>query len=410
MRTYGQHGWYWTLLAVGYTGLAVSIALISVFLPPLLHQFTDSTILIGFAIGGEGLFALLIPLLIGPFSDQLDSNFGRRRLLMLVGASIAAAGLALVPFMPSYWAVVGVVFAFFVGYYITVTPYRALTSEAVPAGEYGRALSYQQVMRGLGFVIAVALGASLFTVYPDLTFLIGAGLLFLGVATVVWRFKERASRAEQTPYQRQLRTILRALKRGPDVRKSFLASFLFEFTLAGLRTFIVLFFIKGLDTPFYWAGIAIGIVAAANLIAAPFAGYFADRIGIKRLLVGTNLAYGVLLLVPFFIQELWVIFTVLPVGALLGAIVITLSFPLILQIMPGQNEGVYSGLFEFSRGLGVVLGPLVTGAAIAIYELLGGPYDGYPAMWLVLAVASLLAALVLHRIDPAVDSRQAARQ
>lgn len=404
--SYTHRGSRWALLATAYAGLSGGITLITVFLPPLLQRFTDSALLIGLAIGGEGLFALLVPLLIGPFSDRLGKHLHPRRGLMAIGAILAAAGLALAPFMPNYASTVGVVFAFFVGYYIVMTPYRALTSEVVPEAEYGRALSYQQIMRGLGFVLVVAFGAALFEVLAFVSFLIGAGLLLVAVAITIFTIKEPERHPRNITYRDQLGELAKALRRSTDLRKSFLACFLFEFTLAGLRSFIVLFFVVGLGLPFYWAAIGIGIVAVANLVAAPFAGYLADKFGIRRLLLVANAGYAAALIIPFFVPQPWLVFTVLPPAALLGAAIVTLSFPLILQLMPNRNQGGYSGLFEFARGLGVVAGPLVTGGAIQLYALADDQYQGYQAMWLVLSIASALAALVLWRLNPKVDQRK----
>jgi MFS family permease len=175
-------------------------------------------------------------------------------------------------------------------------------------------------------------------------------------------------------------------------------NFLFEFTLAGIRTFIILFFIQGLGLPLSWALVAVGIVAGANLVAAVGGGYLADHLGIRRVLRWSNLAYGLALLIPFFVSELWLVFTFLPVFAVVGAVIVTLGFPLVMEVTPRDKEGTYSALFELARGGGIVLGPVVTGAAIDIYaRVFHGPYEGYPALWLVGGLATLLAWLLLRQ-------------
>lgn len=63
---------------------------------------------------------------------------------------------------------------------------------------------------------------------------------------------------------------------------------------------------------------------------------------------------------------------------------------------PEGEHGALSGLYSTSRGIGIMLGPLLGGAAV---ELLRGPLadtDGYAAMWLV-ASAALLASIPLIR-------------
>ena len=54
------------------------------YLPPVLGQYTTSTSLIGAVLAAEGVFALTLPLVIGPWSDTFHTPLGRRRPFMLV--------------------------------------------------------------------------------------------------------------------------------------------------------------------------------------------------------------------------------------------------------------------------------------------------------------------------------------
>ena len=49
------------------------------YLPPLLGQFTTSATLIALVLAAEGLFAITLPLVIGPWSDTFHTPLGRRR-------------------------------------------------------------------------------------------------------------------------------------------------------------------------------------------------------------------------------------------------------------------------------------------------------------------------------------------
>ena len=50
----------------------------------MLGQYTESTSLIGAVLAAEGIFALTLPLVIGPWSDTFHTPLGRRRRFMLV--------------------------------------------------------------------------------------------------------------------------------------------------------------------------------------------------------------------------------------------------------------------------------------------------------------------------------------
>src|SRR5438132_10988554 len=73
---------FWTL-GLGAFGLAFSITTTAAYLPPHLRHFTDSGTLIGLILGAEGIFALLLSPVIGPWSDTFHTPLGRRRPFML---------------------------------------------------------------------------------------------------------------------------------------------------------------------------------------------------------------------------------------------------------------------------------------------------------------------------------------
>ena len=67
------------ILGLGAFGLAFSITVTAAYLPPLLGEFTGSKTLIALVLGAEGVFALTLPLVIGPWSDHFHTPLGRRR-------------------------------------------------------------------------------------------------------------------------------------------------------------------------------------------------------------------------------------------------------------------------------------------------------------------------------------------
>src|SRR5919112_6271662 len=97
-----RRGLSWTL-GLGAFGLAFSLTTTSAYLPPLLGQFTDSRALIAVVLGSEGIFALTLPLVIGPWSDTFQTPMGRRRPFMLAALGPIGFCLALIAFMPNIW-------------------------------------------------------------------------------------------------------------------------------------------------------------------------------------------------------------------------------------------------------------------------------------------------------------------
>ena len=143
------------ILGLGAFGLAFSLTTTAAYLPPLLGDFTDSTTLIALVLAAEGLFALTLPVVIGPWSDTFHTPLGRRRPFMLVALGPMGFSLALLAFMPSFWTTALMVCAFFFAYYVYEPPYRGLYPDLLPEDRYGSSQSVQHVLRG------IALGAGL---------------------------------------------------------------------------------------------------------------------------------------------------------------------------------------------------------------------------------------------------------
>jgi Na+/melibiose symporter-like transporter len=138
----------WTL-GLGAFGLAFSLTTTAAYLPPLLSRFTDSGGLIGVILGAEGIFALLISPVIGPWSDTFHTPMGRRRPFMLVALPPMGFCLLLMPFMPSLWTTVVIVLGFFFAYYVYEPPYRGLYPDVLPPSVFARSQGVQHFLIGI---------------------------------------------------------------------------------------------------------------------------------------------------------------------------------------------------------------------------------------------------------------------
>lgn len=79
-------------LTAGTLGSSAGQTVMVALLPVLLAEYAPSAVWIGFAIGGEGIFALLVPYWIGALSDHLPARlarrFGRRTLFQIGRAHV----------------------------------------------------------------------------------------------------------------------------------------------------------------------------------------------------------------------------------------------------------------------------------------------------------------------------------
>jgi len=386
------------LLGLPTFGLAFGISLLTTYGPVILIHLTRSPTAVGALIGGEGAFALVVPLAAGAISDRLPpSPLGRRFPFILLGAPVAATGLALLPFTSSIGVAGAAVLVFFVGYYVYYPPYRALYADLLPRTLYARAQAGQAIARGAGLGVALLAGGLLLGLWQPLPFLIAAGILAATTIALLPVFRlESECRNSTLPYRP---ASLRGILREPKLRVFAAVNALWEFSFAGLKSFIVLYVVRGLGRSPAVASAVIAVVAVAYVAGAPLAGWLAEHYGLLPVLRVTSLVYGAGLLVGAVPHTLTPLLIGLPVVALAGAVVLTLPQALAFTLAPPGSEGAAAGLQDFSRGLGVVLGPVAVGAVIGVSRSFFSSTHGYAAMWLVIGVPVLLAAMLLNRLS-----------
>ncbi len=386
-------------LALPTFALALGISVLTTYAPLLLGEATSSAGAIGIAVGAEGAFALFLPLLVGSLSDRTQSRFGRRIPYALIGVPLLVAPLVILPFAHGYAETVALVSLFFVGYHVYYPPYQALFAELVPASHQGRAQGWQGVMRGLGLGVALVAGGLLLSVWTPLPFFLAAGAAVLATVVLVRevRGKERKAPAP-APAERPKAGpgVFQLVRERSDVRAFVAANALWELSFMGLKTFIVLFVVKGLGESVGTASAVIGVVAGAYVIASFGAGRLADAVGIHRLMRISIWVYGVGLLVGAGLGSLDSFLIGLPFIALAGAVVMTLPYGILVGMTPAGAEGALTGLFAFSRALGAVVGPIVVGVAIDVLAPVFPSTNGYGAMWVAIGAPILLSLPFLN--------------
>ena len=387
------------LLALGLPtfGLAFAISVLTTYGPIVLIRLTDSPSQVGALIGAEGAFALVVPLLSGALSDRLPGSPARRRLpFLLAGAPFAVTGVVALPFGDSVAIASACVLAFFIGYYLYYPPYRALYADLLPRSTYARAQASQAVLRGVGLGAALIAGGMLLPVWTPLPFVLAAAAVVVATIGVL-----PVLRTDATSSNRVIPSIavsLRTLLQSNAIRRFGVANTLWEFSFAGLKSFIVLYIVRGLGRSASLASAVIAVVAIAYIVAAPLAARLAERYGLVRVIRVSALVYGTGLAAGVFAASLTPLVIGLPFVALAGAIMMTLPQALAFTLAPEGSAGATAGLVDFSRGIGVVLGPIVVGAVIQAFHGVLGSTHGYAAMWPVIGAPVLASVLLLRRL------------
>jgi MFS family permease len=405
-----RRGLVW-LLGLGAFGLAFSITTTAAYLPPVLAEFTDSQTVIAAVLAAEGIFALTIPLVVGPWSDTFLTPMGRRRPFMLAAIGPMAFCLALVAFMPNVWTTLLIVMGFFFAYYVYEPPYRGLYPDVLHEDVFGRSQGVQHILRGIAIGIALVGGGFLFKVWDPAPFLLAA-VVTVGACGAVVRWV-REEPGQERPVYKGIRAYVRMswdiFLHLPNVRMFLFAMACWEGTFAALRTFVVLYITDGLDQSLTVSSLVLLVVAGGYTIAAVLAGPVGDRFGIARVVFWAALVYGSGLLIGGFAQSWkdWYYAIIFPV-AVAGGMVMTLSWALLFKLMPAEQRGAISGIATTTKGWALIGGPLVAGILIDAL----GPHlqatEGYQVLWPFCAVLVLASVPIVARVWRTAESTMAA--
>jgi MFS family permease len=394
-----QRRLFW-ILGFGAFGLAFSITTTAAYLPPLLHRFTDSGTLIGLVLGAEGVFALLLSPVIGPWSDSFHTPLGRRRPFMLAALGPLGFCLLLMAFMPNLWTTTLIVLAFFFAYYVYEPPYRGLYPDLLPPETYGRAQGVQHVLRGIALGAALVGGGFLLKAWHAAPFVLAAFVTTAACAAPILLIREDGGHGRVFEGVRAyFRRSWSILKEQREVRRFLLANAAWEGTFAAARTFVVLYVIDGLHQSKAISSALLGAVATGYVIAAVLASKLGDRFGIARVIFWSSVVYGSGFLVAGIATTWhdWYFALIVPVSVA-GGLVMTLAWGLLFKLMPEEHRGAVSGLATTTKGLGLLLGAPIAGAAIDIARPYLDATDGYQILWPVCGIPILAALPIVYRM------------
>lgn len=397
---------FWKL-GFGAFGLAFSITTISVALPPLLSKFTNSGSLIGLAIGAEGLFALTLSPVVGPWSDSFHTPLGRRRPFMLVGLGPMAFCLLLIPFMPNLWTAVILVLGFYFAYYLYEPPYRGLYPDVLPPSSYGRAQGVQHVLRGIALGIALIGGNFLFTVWEPAPFLTAALVTTFACGATILLIREDGGHGRVFEgFAAYIKRSWNIFWSDGDVRRFLIANSAWEGTFAAARSFVILYVVEGLHQSKTISGEILAAVAAGYVIAAVFSGRLGDRFGLARVIFFASFVYGTGFLVGGLAQQWhsWYL-GLIGVVAIAGGTVMTLAWGLLYKIVPEQHRGAASGLATTTKGIGLLVGAPIAGLAIDLSRPYLGATNGYQILWPICGLPILAAIPLLVRLMAVEDEQ-----
>ncbi|NOX61949.1 MAG: SLC45 family MFS transporter [Chloroflexi bacterium] len=383
---------YGFILGLGYLGVSAVGPIYNTYVPLQLADFGLSASMVGFVMTWDNWLNLVIPALVGAFSDRTWTRFGRRKPWILASAPFAIVLFPLLPLASSLILLLTLILAVNLAISVLRAPGISLLGDMFAPLDRSKASGVINLLGGMGIVMALVGSGAAYDWGPNAPFLLGAGFLFGGVLVFALAVRERR---EWGPDPERLRSVRHW--RSPDFRsKRFVNTFLlllaifFSFSAFNiLETWIssyARFFLQQEPDriPFI-----VAVFAGFLLLAAIPAGFLGSRFGQKRMIFFGMAALTALFAAGAFIGSANMLVLLLaPAGAAWAMIIINL-FPLLYSVGGEGVIGMFAGLYYTVTSASAILGPQSVGFVL---DMAGRDFR---LMWFVAAAAMTLGMITL---------------
>jgi MFS family permease len=387
-------------LTAGTLGSTAGQTLMVVLLPVLLFRYTNSAVLIGLVIAGEGLMAIMVPYWIGAWSDHLPLSiarrYGRRTFFLLIAAPIMAVAMALAPFVDGFWTIAALALVFFLALHSYLAPLWALMIDEVPPRRRGRVQGVRGALHSAGLAYGLVAAGLLYAIWEPLPFLTAA-VLVLATTALTFVLAPRAAMPGYPPERAELFRVWRRLRGRPAMSWMLLANSLWSAGVDGIRPYIFLFATVVLGINVAQTSLLLTVIVGGLGLGALVVGRLGDRVGHARLLGAGALITGIAMILGFFVREVPSAVALLLFSGLGAAALISLAYPLFASITGDRGIGQDTGLFIMMSGVGRIVSPILIGAAIDVGRVAAPDVMGYPLMWPIAGAFTLLGVLALAR-------------
>ncbi|GAB3460241.1 MFS transporter [Actinophytocola sediminis] len=346
----------WVLVAANFV-IAAGFGLVAPALPTFARSFDVSVTAASIVVSAFAVTRLVF----APASGRMVTLLGEQK-VYLTGISIVAVSTGACAFAGEYWQLVAFRSVGGIGSTMFTVSAIALLIRLTPPPLRGRASGLWGTGFLLGNVMGPLLGGGLLTISLRTPFLVYAGALFVAVFIVWWFLRNSTLAARVNNDQAPTFTVREALR-----HRAYLAalgsSFANGWAVFGVRVSLVpLFVTEVLRQGDAFAGTALAVFAAGNVVMLLLSGKLADTIGRKPiLLAGLVVSAGGTIWVGW--TDSVFTFMVATVVAGLGAGLLAPPQQATVADVIGSEArgGPVLATFQMSADIGAVLGPIVAG-------------------------------------------------
>ncbi len=336
------------------------------------------------------------------------------------------------PWHPSIGAFTWVLLAFVVANYAyqAAQPfYNSMMPELVPAEERGRLSGIGTAVGYVGTIVGLLLifpfftgGVPLLGALPPafvnavrnvvpytshagrVSTFVPTGLLFLLFSLPLALFcRDHFPRNDgvRVPWRNAFRDVLKTLqdaRQYPGVFSFILASFLYQDAIGTIVSFMAVYAVKAMGFAQGTETTLFLVLTIPAIFGSYFAGRLVDRIGARRTLYFTVVAW-IALLVAMIAAPSQATFW--GVGLLIGLIfggVPTAERPLLLSLIPPEEAGRFFSLMLLSSRAAAIAGPFIWGITVDVLEPTRGAGFAYRAAVVTVAVMFAASLVLLRRV------------
>jgi len=361
------------------------------------------------------IMGLVVQPIIGHYSDNTWTRFGRRKPFFLLGAVLASIGMVLIPqadfmiaILPALWVGAGMLMIMDASFNIAMEPFRALVADNLSNEQTTKGFSVQTALIGIGAVVGswlpwmltnwfgIAKVTEEGSVPANLlwSFIIGAAVLIISIMVTILTTKEyspeemaqfqkaendeKGIKTVEEEHKAKLTDIFQDFKDMPEtMRQLSWVQFFSWFALFGMWVFAtpaIAQHIYGLpssdsSSETYqeagnWVGILFGIYNGVSAIFAFILPSIARSLSRKRTHAFALFCGGFGLLSIYFLPNSnWLILSMVFIG-IAWASVLSMPYAMLAGSISPKKMGVYMGIFNFFIVIpqiinGVIGGPLV---------------------------------------------------
>jgi DHA1 family multidrug resistance protein-like MFS transporter len=249
---------------------------------------------------------------------------------------------------------------------------QAIVASEAPKDRMGQSMGALQTSLTVGFLIGPVVGQACASAFgPRPTFLLQALFALIGAITVWTMVPEhfvKPERIEKTTLLAALTRDLRPLVGNRQLQALWVMAFVVFFGFSSMWP-VITYFVQYIGIPMdrvpAYAAYIMLVTGSLQTVTAPYLGRLGDRIGQKKVLVGTTALCGLALIPHYFVKTYLQFFALRICATAPGSGINPTTAALVARTMPRSRYGGAYGVLASARSLAASVGPLIGGSLAA---------------------------------------------